>query len=149
MELVERETALHVLSDLLAEAVEGRGRLALVSGEAGVGKTALVRRFLHDQAPNARVLIGACDPVVTPRPLGPLVDIAATVGGDLEVLIARGSGTGPVFDALLRMLAASPRPPVVVLEDLHWADEATLDLLCLLGRRIAGLTTLVIATFRD
>ena len=80
MELVERETALHVLSDLLAEAVEGRGRLALVSGEAGVGKTALVRRYLHDQASNARVLIGACDPVVTPRPLGPLVDIAATVG---------------------------------------------------------------------
>ena len=72
--------------------------------------------------------------MVTPRPLVPLVDIAATVGGDLEVLIAQGSGTGQVFDALLRMLAASPRPPVVVLEDLHWADEATVDLLCLLGR---------------
>jgi DNA-binding CsgD family transcriptional regulator len=149
MELVERAGALQVLDDLLAEALEGSGRVVLVSGEAGVGKTALVRRFLAGREGDVRVLEGACDPVGTPRPLGPVIDIAATVGGDLAGLIERGSGAGLVFEGLLGVLAASRRPVVVVLEDVHWADEATLDLLLSLARRVAGLRVLVIVTYRD
>src|SRR5215469_537529 len=81
MALVERESAVHLLDSLLADAARGTGRLVLVSGEAGVGKTALVTSFLGEQGHNVRVLAGACDPVVTPRPLRPLVDIAMLVGG--------------------------------------------------------------------
>src|SRR5215471_2055515 len=97
MELVERAGALQVLDDLLAEALVGSGRVALVSGEAGVGKTALVRRFLAGCEGDVRVLEGGCDPVGTPRPLGPVVDIAARVGGGLAGLLERGGGAGPVF----------------------------------------------------
>ena len=140
---------MRLLHGLLQDAAVGSGRLVLVSGEAGVGKTALVTEFLSRCEGRVRVLIGGCDPVVTPRPLGPLVDIARVVGGDLADLLERGSGTGPVLDALLRTSAGSRRPAVVVLEDLHWADEATLDVLCVLGRRVAGLKMLVLATYRD
>jgi DNA-binding CsgD family transcriptional regulator len=149
MDLVEREEALQVLDEVLGEVLDGSGRVVLIRGEAGVGKTALVRRFLDGCATDVRVWTGACDPVMTPRPLGPLVDIAAAIGGDLASRLERGSGPGPVFDALLRVLAGSRRPVVVVLEDLHWADEATVDLLSFLGRRIAVLGALVIATYRD
>jgi DNA-binding CsgD family transcriptional regulator len=149
MELVERETVLVELTELLAEADQGKGRVALVSGEAGIGKTAVVEQFCRRNADRVRVLAGACDPLVTPRPLGPLVDIAASVGGELGRLLAQASDPGPVFDAFLRILAGAREPTVVVLEDLHWADQATLDLLCFVGRRIARTRTLVIATFRD
>jgi predicted ATPase len=109
MELVERAGALQILDELLAEALGGSGRVALVSGEAGVGKTALVRRFLAGCEGDVRVLEGACDPVGTPRPLGPVVDIAATVGGDLARLIERGSGAAPVFEACGRSERAASR----------------------------------------
>ena len=148
MKLVERDEAVRQLNGLLEEAASGCGRLVLVTGEAGVGKTALVMDFLRRCDGRVRVLAGACDPVVTPRPLGPIVDIARVVGGDLADLLERGSGTGPVLDALLRACAGH-QPAVVVLEDLHWADEATLDFLCVLGRRVAALRTLVVATYRD
>ena len=149
MGLVERDGALRLLAGLLEDAAGGSGRLVLVSGEAGVGKTALVTGFLGRCDDGVRVLAGACDPMVTPRPLGPLADMARVAGGDLAGLLERGSGTGPVLDALLRAAAGGRGPAVVVLEDLHWADEATLDVLCVLGRRAAGLRMLVIATYRD
>jgi len=148
MELVERDHAVRRLSGLLEDAAGGSGRLVLVSGEAGVGKTALVTEFLRRCDGRVRVLAGACDPVVTPRPLGPLVDIARVVGGDLAGLLDCGEGAGPLLDALLRA-SAGHQPSIVVFEDLHWADEATLDFICVLGRRVAGLRTLVIATYRD
>jgi DNA-binding CsgD family transcriptional regulator len=149
MGLVEREGALRLLTGLFGEAVDGSGRLLLVSGEAGVGKTALVREFVAGLGSDVRVLVGACDPVVTPRPLAPLVDIAGAVGGELARLLELGSGSGLVFDALLRALAGGREPTIVVLEDVHWADEATLDLLCVLGRRVGVLTAMVVVTFRD
>ena len=70
--LLERTPQLASLQGYLTEAAAGRGRLVLVSGEAGVGKTALVRRFCGEAS--ATVLWGACDPLSTPRPLGPLVE---------------------------------------------------------------------------
>lgn len=107
MKLVERDRAVRLLSGLVEDAAGGNGRLVLVSGEAGVGKTALVSEFLGPHDGRVRVLAGACDPVVTPRPLGPLVDIARALGGDLADLIADGSGADPVLDALLRASAGT------------------------------------------
>ena len=149
MEVVEREAVLAELAELWAEAGKEGGRLALVSGEAGVGKTAVVRRFSETNGSAARVLEGACDPLATPRPLGPLSDIAAVVGGELARLLDEESGPAAVFDAFLRVLAGSPQPTLVVLEDVHWADEATLDLLSFVGRRLSRMHALVVVTFRD
>jgi predicted ATPase len=72
MQLLERERALDALGGWLAEARAGRGRLVLVGGEAGVGKTTLLDEFAARQRPADRVLRGACDALTTPRPLGPL-----------------------------------------------------------------------------
>jgi DNA-binding CsgD family transcriptional regulator len=127
---------------------ERRGRLALVGGEAGVGKTALVRRFSEEQPRSARVLWGECDALFTPRPLGPLLDVARLAGGDLERVVGGGAKPHEVAGALMRELATAS-PALVVLEDLHWADEATLDVLRLVGRRIATVPALLVATYRD
>ena len=137
MELLERGGALADLERLLAETAGG-GRIAVVAGEAGAGKSSLANAFAAGAAARARILWGACDPLLTPRALGPLHDIARQVGGVLRERIASGE-RGAVFEALLDALDGPrqlPRP-VVVMEDLHWADEATLDLVAFLGRRLA------------
>jgi predicted ATPase len=81
MDLLERERHLEALDGWLREAAAGQGRLALVGGQAGVGKTALVGRFCRAARGRAGALRGACDALSTPRPLGPLLDVAAEVGG--------------------------------------------------------------------
>ena len=141
-QLLERASQL----DALDTAFAAGGRLVLVAGEAGVGKTVLLRRFCERHA--ARVLWGDCDALFTLSPLGPLVDIAAVTGGELEALVADGAPAHAVASALLRELAGR-EPTIVVFEDVHWADEATLDVLRLLSRRIAGLPALLVASYRD
>jgi DNA-binding CsgD family transcriptional regulator len=148
MGLLEREEALDALRAALAEAGAGRGRLVLVAGEAGVGKTAVVRAFCDEQRRAARVLWGACDALFTPRPLGPFVDIADAWGGVLAEAVEQSAAPHDVAAALLRA-AGTGKPTIVVLEDLHWADEATLDTLRLLARSIGRAPLLVVATYRD
>ncbi|HET8607522.1 MAG TPA: AAA family ATPase [Gaiellaceae bacterium] len=146
-DLLERADAFAALEEALAAARHGEGRLVFVSGDAGIGKSALVRAFCASCA-GERILIGACDGLRTPRPLGPLVDIAAAVGGPLEQAVAAGDTALSAFDALVDELRSQP-DTVVVLEDVHWADEATLDILGLLGRRVEQLGALVVATYRS
>jgi class 3 adenylate cyclase/tetratricopeptide (TPR) repeat protein len=147
--LLEREEAQSGLATSLEDAAStARGRLALVTGEAGVGKTALLRRFCVEQREAARVLWGECDPLFTPRPLGPLIDVAETVGGELHDVVNEAGKPQAVAAALIRELA-SRGPTVLVLEDLHWADEATLDVIALLGRKIETVPALAILTYRD
>lgn len=147
--LVEREPYLTELEGCLAEAALRRGRLVLIGGEAGIGKSVLVAAFGQSQRRSSRVFTGACDALSTPRPLGPLVDIARQAGGELRRLLATGASRDEVFVALLDELAAGSRPTILVIEDVHWADDATLDLLRLLGRRLDPLPALVVATYRD
>ena len=96
-----------------------------------------------------RVLIGACDPLATPRPLGPIVDIAASLGGDLERALDNAAASAIVCFVRCCASCRRTRPTVLVLEDVHWADEATLDLLRFVGRRVGDTRGLVVATFRD
>jgi DNA-binding NarL/FixJ family response regulator len=148
-ELLERSEQLGFLSDsLTAVSSTGRGRLVLLRGEAGVGKTAVVRRFCAAQGSQGRMLLGACEALFAPRALGPFVDVAQAVGGELEDLVEVGGRPHEVLSALARVIGHAS-PTVLVLEDLHWADEATLDVLRLLGRRIDGICALVLATYRD
>ena len=135
--LLEREAQLASLGDYAADARRGEGRLVLISGEAGVGKTTLVERAQRE-LPAASWHWGACDGLSTPRPLGPLFDIAESAGGELRALGQASAPRDELFSALLRQVSGSPaaEPNVLVIEDAHWADEATIDLLRFLGRRI-------------
>jgi ATP/maltotriose-dependent transcriptional regulator MalT len=147
MTLLERSAQLAAFAERLgAMRTDRRGRLLLVCGEAGIGKTALVRAFC-DGLGSVRVLWGGCDALRTPRALGPLVDVAEQTGGELAVVVGRGGAAGAVVTALALELRRAPT--VLVLEDLHWADEATLDVLRIVARRIEALPALVLATYRD
>lgn len=148
MELLERTSHLSELRGLLRQAAVGRGRLVLLGGEAGVGKTALVRWF-GENAAAARRFYGACDPLSTPRPLGPLLDIAEATGGEMREIAATAGPLHRLFGAFLAELDRAPGPTLTIIEDVHWADEATLDLLRFLGRRLGAAHGLVIATYRD
>ena len=117
------------------------GRLILVGGEAGIGKTALVRTFADEHAQGARVLWGACDGLFTPQPLRPLLDISGELGLDAD------APQRELFSATLDALR--PGPTIAIFEDVHWADGATVDLLRFLGRRLDRTATLLIATYRD
>ena len=147
MELVERESLLETLAAELREVRGGGGRVVFVAGEAGAGKTALVDAFTTEHGGDVRVLWGACDALFTPRPLGALADVAAATGGDLARRVAEGARPHDVLDALVPELVG--RPTILVLEDVHWADEATLDVVRLLVRRAASTRALVVATYRD
>jgi DNA-binding CsgD family transcriptional regulator/tetratricopeptide (TPR) repeat protein len=148
-ELLERDRELAVLAEAFASAdTDSSGVLALVHGEAGVGKTALVQRFCREHAGTTRILRGACESLFTPRPLGPFLDIAAATGGRLGMLVADGALPYEVASELVRELADGPAA-ILVVEDAHWADEATLDVLRLLSRRLSGVPALVVVTYRD
>jgi DNA-binding CsgD family transcriptional regulator/tetratricopeptide (TPR) repeat protein len=148
MTLLERESSLASLAEYAREARRGEGRLVLVAGEAGVGKSALVERLEHEVR-DARWSWGACDGLFTPRPLGPLFDLAAQLGGELAELCRAGAAREELFGALLRQVNEPGTLNVVVVEDVHWADEATVDLLRFLGRRLRSSAVLLIATYRD
>lgn len=149
MDLLERDHYFEQLSVLLQEASAGHGRTVLISGEAGIGKTVLVERFVGQSRDAARSLWGACEALFTPRPLGPLHDIATQVQGNLSMLIAHNAERPILFSALLEEFQKGPLPTVVVFEDVHWADEATLDLIKFLGRRILHLPALFLVTYRE
>jgi DNA-binding CsgD family transcriptional regulator/tetratricopeptide (TPR) repeat protein len=145
--LLERDDSLAALAGALEEVhATSTGRVALVKGEAGVGKTALLRIFCDRLRGTERVLWGGCDPLFTPRPLGPLLAVAADVGGELADVMSQGAMPHEVVTALAREIHS---PAVFVLEDIHWADEATLDVLRLLARRLERVPALIVASYRD
>ena len=149
MELLEREAALAGLAEAREAAARGDGRVVVVVGEPGIGKTALVTRFVADLEPGSRVLVGACDDLSIPRPLGAIHDLAGSVSPALEEALAAQASPHEIHRLLLDELALPPRPTVLVLEDMHWADEATLDVITLLARRIGSLPVLLLLTCRD
>ena len=148
MELLERSEQLAALQCWLAETREGSGRLGLVAGDAGAGKSALVRRFADVVAADTRLLTGRCDPLMTPRPLGPLADVASRLGERVVRLLGSGARAG-LFEQVLASLAAGGHPTVFVVEDAQWADEGTIDLLRFLGRHIELTPVLILVTYRD
>jgi len=148
MRLLERDAQLAAMRDYAGEARRGDGRLVLLAGEAGGGKSALLER-LQEEFADARWVWGACDSLFTPRPLGPLYDMAADLGGELAELCRTNAGREEIFAALLRQVSAPDVLHVLVVEDVHWADEATIDLVRFLARRVRNARVLVIASYRD
>src|SRR5512135_1042538 len=145
---MERSSLLADLDEALAGTASG-GRIVLVAGEAGIGKSALIQQFMRRHDRDVRSLVGLCDPLLTPRALGPLHDIAQQTSGALAARLSAAGSPEEVFTAFLDELARHRRGQAVVVEDAHWADEATLDLLVFLGRRLDRLRTLLIVTYRD
>ncbi len=147
IELLERDSFLSALSLMLNDALAGQGRIALVSGEAGIGKTSLIENFTRTKKDTVRVLWGTCDSLFTPRPLGPLHDIALQTNGELSSLLDSDADRQVIFSTCFMEL--QNHPTIVVFEDIHWADEATLDLIKFLGRRIQRTPSFIILTYRD
>lgn len=122
-----------------------QGSVALVAGEAGIGKTSLLRVLAARHA--GPVWWGACDALLTPHPLAPLLDIVRTAGPRFAPYL-RGPRPA-LFDAVLDELSLGTAPLLMVVEDVHWADDATLDLLKFLGRRITRTRAVLAISFRD
>jgi DNA-binding CsgD family transcriptional regulator/tetratricopeptide (TPR) repeat protein len=149
MELLERNDCLNILADRYHDVERGDGHTLFLTGEAGVGKTSLVHHFLKSVTAHASVYNGACDSLFTPRPLGPLYDVASQIGGTFPALLQQEKDRPQLFGAFLQALAAAGQPVVLVFEDIHWADDATFDFIKFLARRIARFRCLFILTFRD
>jgi ATP/maltotriose-dependent transcriptional regulator MalT len=149
MQLLERQQQLETLNRCFEDARAACGKLVLVAGGAGLGKSSLVEQFVADHRRAARTLWGACDALATPRALGPVHEIAAQIpafGGDGT---RADQSRDELFRTLLEEFARPERVCIVVLEDLHWADEATLDCFRFIGRRIQRTSALFLATYRD
>jgi len=154
--LAGRDRELSALRAALASALSGRGSLVLIGGEAGIGKTALAEAVCAESGQHgATVLVGRSYDLGETPPYGPWAEALARVPGEPAPL-APFDLTGGVasraalFTAVREYVAAlaAIRPVVLLLDDLHWADPASLDLLRFLGRGIAGSPVLLLATYR-
>ena len=131
------------------QAAAGQGATALVLGEAGIGKSSLLKEFAAGLGAGYQVLQGGCEDLFTPRALGPLRDMAPLLGDGLADLLDGEAGSDRLFPRLLAWLAGAPATTVLLVEDVHWADQATLDLLKYLARRVAGMRVLLLASVRS
>ena len=149
MELFERAKYLQDLENIFNTLPEGSGVVIAISGEAGIGKTSLVETFSKRIKDKANILWGTCDALFTPRPLGPLYDIAAQLKNGLSNLLDKKAERASVFSKLLQELQESKLPNILIMEDVHWADESTFDLIKFLGRRANRANSLFVITYRD
>jgi hypothetical protein len=161
--LVGREREQAQLHGWLEHALAGQGGLALIGGEAGIGKTTLTSWLLWAaEERGALALTGACYDLATTPPYGPWVEILRDwpAGGGLPpvpaelrdaVALEAVQSQAALFDLVARFLSASSaaRPLVLQLEDLHWIDQASLDLLRFLTRQLPARPVLVVATYRS
>ncbi|MEV1021268.1 AAA family ATPase [Streptomyces sp. NPDC050264] len=147
--ILERDLELERLAAAVRDATDGAGSVVLVLGEAGIGKSSLVRALPRVLPRGARLLVGHCDDLATGRPLGPLRDLVGSVGAELARALRDAGDRHRVHEALHAELAGGPHPAVLVVEDVHWADEASLDALRYLVRRVEGLPAVLVLTYRD
>ena len=147
--MLERDAELAALAHAAREAADRHGSVVLVKGEAGIGKSSLVEALRSHLPAEGRMLVGYCDDLATPRTLGPFRDLVGSVGTELSRAVTDGSERDRVLTALRTELTWPDHPTVLVIEDIHWADDATLDALRYLIRRIADLPAVLVLTYRD
>jgi AAA ATPase domain len=147
--MLERDGELSLLADAVQAAAAGRGSVVLVAGEAGIGKSSLVEAVRARLPAEGRMFVGYCDDLATPRTLGPFRDLVGSVGAELSRAVTDGHDRDRLLSALHAELDWAEHPAVLVIEDVHWADDATLDALRYLTRRIAALPAVLVLTYRD
>jgi predicted ATPase/DNA-binding CsgD family transcriptional regulator len=150
MELIERDSFLSLMRTEFEKVSENEGHSILVSGEAGIGKTSLVKAFCKSLQKQYKIYQGTCDALFTPRPLGPILDIIWQMQGmDGWANTLSISDRSALFSQFYHELANQQESTIIVIEDIHWADEATLDFIKFFARRINRLHCLFILTYRD
>ncbi|MBP6338650.1 MAG: AAA family ATPase [Vitreoscilla sp.] len=150
VELLERDAQINQLRAAYAQVQEGTaGGCALVCGEAGIGKTALVQAFLATLTPETQPLVAGCEALFTPRPFGPLVDLADRFPPSVSSALHQGRTDNNLFPALLAYFKQAKVAPVLVIEDAHWADAGTLDFVRHAGRRLRDTRLLLVLTYRN
>lgn len=142
--LVERERQIEALEEAFAE--PSSGAVVLVSGEAGFGKTSLVGVLAERVDHRYRMMTTACEPVGIPTGFAPLFEMLEDLPEDLASDIRDGSGRPAVYAGMLDLIKNDQ--VVLAIEDIHWADEATLGLVRYLGRRIGSTGSRLIVTYR-
>src|SRR3954449_2766441 len=149
MELIERAGLLAFLQTQFESVAAGEGHCVFVGGEAGIGKTSLVRAFCKQQQGICNIYQGACDALFTPRPLAPLYDILSQLHKESWPDSSTITGRSELFGRFFHELRNQKEKILIVFEDIHWADEATLDFIKFFARRISQLRCLFILTYRD
>ena len=151
MELLEREAPLALLDQVCGRVRQGAsGACVLIHGEAGIGKTSLVQAFAQRLDPAAmHLLIAGCEALYSPRPLGPLVDLAYRFPPSVSAALHAGSTWNGLFPALLGYLRDAARPTMLAIEDMHWADAATLDFVRYIGRRLQDVRVVLLLSYRS
>lgn len=148
--LLERQAPLEQLGSARELAISDGGQTVLVSGEAGIGKTRLIETFADALPAETPVHWGGCEALFAARPLGPLFDIAEQLGGELAKLLLSGADNHRIYSEFLALMVKPEfAGAVFVMEDVHWADDATMDFLKFVGRRISKSRCLLVASFRD
>jgi DNA-binding CsgD family transcriptional regulator/tetratricopeptide (TPR) repeat protein len=149
MKLLEREAYLDTMNSIF-KGIAGRGGHTLfIAGEPGIGKTSLVREFTNNIENKIRILSGGCDALFTPRPLGPLFDLSANLSAEFQRILRSNANRSALFNAFLDELRGKNQTTILIFEDVHWADEATLDLIKYFSRRVTLVNCLFIVTYRD
>ena len=152
MPLLEREDELREFASLLS-ALRRRdpqaGACILVHGEAGAGKTALVQAVRRSSGDDIEWLWGACEPLLAAPALGPLIDLLDKLPPSLSHAVRSGRATPEILADMQAMLRDRAWPAALVIDDVHWADGATLDLLRYVGRRIESTRALLVLCWRD
>lgn len=149
MELIERDEFLNTLQSLFETVADNEGHCVFVTGEAGIGKTSLIKAFCKNLKNNFKIYQGTCDALFTPRPLAPLYDILLQLGKNLSLSTGDITDRSAFFSKVFHELNSREETTVVIFEDIHWADEATLDFIKFFARRITQLNCLFILTYRD
>ncbi|HOZ60213.1 MAG TPA: AAA family ATPase, partial [Nakamurella multipartita] len=144
MKLVERDHPFDVLRMAMATAAAGEGAGVAVAGEPGIGKSALIAAACREGS-GIRVLRASCDPLSTPRPLGPFRDLAGEAGFSAD--LAREPMLSEICELVFRALRAEPT--ILVIEDLHWIDAASVDVLRFLARRVPSMPVALLVSYRD
>jgi len=147
--MLDRATDLDNLHNWFRDVQSENGRLIFVSGEMGIGKTTLIDTFVRQITSPVVVASLPFDGLSIPTPLGPLLDLTRSLGHDVQSLTAGQSPRSSVFRAIETSIRETPTPTVIIAEDAHWADEASLEFIRFLGRRISSLRAMLIVTYRD
>jgi len=149
MGLIEREGFLRSLETMFDSVIEGEGHCVLVSGEAGIGKTSLIKSFYKEKRTNCKIYQGTCDALFIPRPLAPIYDIIWQIRNDTKENELYNVDRSLLFNQLFSALEQQKKPVIIIIEDIHWADEATLDFIKFFARRIGRINCLFILSYRD